>query len=60
MNIDPLDIKKISASLNLNEEYINYIIDDFNNILQPFITKNYLSHLFLQLKMLLMIKSKKN
>ncbi|ASJ21707.1 hypothetical protein BHAMNSH16_08670 [Brachyspira hampsonii] len=45
MNIDPLDIKKISASLNLNEEYINYIIDDFNNILQPFITKNYLSHL---------------
>lgn len=45
MNIDSLDIKKISDSLNLNEKYINYIIDDFNNILQPVIEKNYLSHL---------------
>lgn len=45
MNIDPLDIKKISDSLNLNKKYINYIINDFNNILQPVIEKNYLSHL---------------
>ena len=45
MNISREDIAKILNVLELEENDINFIIEDFDNILQPVIQMNYLSHL---------------
>ncbi len=45
MNILKEDIDKISSNLKIDTDIVNNIINDFDNILQPVIQQNYLSHL---------------
>ena len=45
MNISEEDIDKISNTLKIDINVVNNIINDFDNILQPVIQQNYLSHL---------------
>ena len=45
MNILKEDIDKISSNLKIDINVVNNIINDFDNILQPVIQQNYLSHL---------------
>lgn len=59
MNISKEDIKNISNSLNLKESEINNIVNDFEEILQPVITKNYLSHLVSAIEDIINEKAKK-
>lgn len=45
MNISEEDIDKISNTLKIDINVVNNIINDFDDILQPVIQQNYLSHL---------------